>query len=462
MNRHIFGRDVQINELLPFSFTEHEACLTPLDFSDAVSYAPFNSSVIKDLKTINIRTSDQKLDHLEVPDSKECRGAWAKRLAKHVKVAFGYNLDAAPLSVLSERITKTVRASLESLYIEFTDHANWKPGEFGDDGSCWWGSVQNHSRIGLIERGGGAIRLYNEDKTPRGRMWYFPINGGEFCAVFNIYDFKGNLTMLGISRLISMKYDVTYTRAKDMHFPNSYFNGNGSAYLVGLNIEDRPITMTFARKIKVNVDAYMPDEYTTPVKKNPDGDKQCYECEEYFPEGDMTDVDGNDICEECLREHYFTCEDCDNWYHTDHATYIGDHGDVCDNCINNYSFCDRCEEHHRGDDYYIEDEDRHLCLACFENGEYFSCYECGDYNSNNIRNDTDNDGSVCNNCAENHYTMCAKCNKYTKEPVEVLKDNEQVPYCDDCYQEDCVDECPDCHRLFDTEHDCEEAPDEEE
>jgi len=95
----------------------------------------------------------------------------------------------------------------------------------------------------------------------------------------------------------------------------------------------------------------------------------CSECGEFIPDGEeYTDYNGNIICETCINDYYFYCNDCDEYYRTDDNDYIVlENGDyVCQSCSYDYYCCDSCGEWvYTDESYYDEDTDRNYCCTCY-------------------------------------------------------------------------------------------------
>jgi hypothetical protein len=73
-------------------------------------------------------------------------------------------------------------------------------------------------------------------------------------------------------------------------------------------------------------------------------------------------IDGTLVCPECKDDHFFRCEDCDNYYDTDLCESYGvDYGDriVCDRCHGSYRYCDTCDTDRslNDDDHYHDDDE---------------------------------------------------------------------------------------------------------
>ena len=119
-------------------------------------------------------------------------------------------------------------------------------------------------------------------------------------------------------------------------------------------------------------------------------------------------------CEDCY-DGYF-CEDCGYPIPEDEGYYVEGNGHVCDNCIENYSWCEHCEE------YYYYDDVQTVAIAltpsqikagmfggarCYEEGW---CVECID--------DAIERGDM---------ERCSCCNQATS--TSILDENGKCPYC---------------------------------
>lgn len=96
----------------------------------------------------------------------------------------------------------------------------------------------------------------------------------------------------------------------------------------------------------------------------------CEDCEELIPRADACVVHnerGEDIyvCEDCRDRHFTRCDDCREYFPDDAVfrTVSGDH--VCEDCRENYCFCERCRELVPDSDIeYIEEEGGYFCSTC--------------------------------------------------------------------------------------------------
>lgn len=132
--------------------------------------------------------------------------------------------------------------------------------------------------------------------------------------------------------------------------------------------------------------------------------KHCTCCGNELEEVYIYTHDGEPLCENCYQEHYFTCEDCGEVYHTDYL-YWADGGNraICEDCFDeNYTTCHDCGEVVYNDNtYYVDDGGYYVCGDCDNN--YAGCYGCGNvYHYDNLREDEDGD-YFCESCYEERY-----------------------------------------------------------
>lgn len=149
-----------------------------------------------------------------------------------------------------------------------------------------------------------------------------------------------------------------------------------------------------------------------------DGGETCEDCGRRC--GELFSVrnsrgDWIGVCEDCRDENYTYCDECEEYWPNDCVTEI-DGRYVCDSCVQEYySCCEECDEYHRSDDMTLVVDSRgneiYVCEDCLDR-LYERCEDCGEYH---IREDcfrlTKADGDtvyVCENCMENH-TSCPHC-----------------------------------------------------
>ena len=104
-----------------------------------------------------------------------------------------------------------------------------------------------------------------------------------------------------------------------------------------------------------------------------DGDYYCHDCCNWcdccksYTRGELTHVENyGDVCEDCLEDFYY-CDDCGCYFTEDDVHYIKNEGVyVCDECFeSNFTTCDHCGEYLRNGDVY-ELDGKDLCEDCYE------------------------------------------------------------------------------------------------
>jgi len=133
----------------------------------------------------------------------------------------------------------------------------------------------------------------------------------------------------------------------------------------------------------------------------------CYECGEVHRIEDMTEADGEMVCEQCLEDSYFYCEHCNEYHHNCNAvkmhtsTYSStdDPYYVCDDCATEIGHCcNDCGEWYEDDCCRLGADDEWYCEDCWDN-TFTYCDECGEviYQSDEVY-DEDSDRVLCQSC----------------------------------------------------------------
>lgn len=313
-------------------------------------------------------------------------GTLPKRISKYIKTTFDYSLTPEQLSEIGN-IARRYSAISTKLHVDLTATFDWYRGDFGDDGSCFWGSNEGAREL-LEEHGALAIRLYKAPaegsytSEPRGcgRAWILPPDAhaeGDFYIVFNGYggptQENGHHTeyeTLAYARLLADIVGATY---KKIDFYNNgdsdgllYING-GRAYAVG-DAE----TLRNIEQVNLRWGTY---------------DLCCENCGDRISEDESYYYDGESYCESCYVELFRTCDGCDSTFARDDLTYVPDTGDYCESCLNDRFYsCDRCG-------HYVETEETKTVRTY----AYYSAYSEQEW---------------CPRCRDRHATYCETCEAY--------------------------------------------------
>lgn len=267
----------------------------------------------------------------ELPESFEwvwltAQGAFPKRVARYYYQAQRVKL---PDSVKAEvgNLARRYSESEVSYTFELVNRVDWRAGDFGDSGSCYWGSNSEARNI-LHDNAALAIRFYNGEQGI-GRAWIATIEDSMYI-VFNGYGFP-NPTFT-IARVFAAWRGLTFKGiglTSNGTADGTLWIDGGKGYAVGApdqmadfaghyDLEwDDPYAYRCERcgDVLSEVNAYSdPDGYTYCADCYYELFADCGHCGETVANDYATYVDGEMICEYCLSRHYQQCEDCGEWF----------------------------------------------------------------------------------------------------------------------------------------------------
>ena len=124
---------------------------------------------------------------------------------------------------------------------------------------------------------------------------------------------------------------------------------------------------------------------------------------------DIEILNGNYICNECNKDEYVCCSNCDSLVKQEDAYYIDGYY-YCDECT---VCCHSCEEIAIVSNCFCYHNDYFICENCYEN-EFFTCERCGEIESYNDGNRFD-DNYYCEYCYNNVLEDCG-IHSYGYEP----------------------------------------------
>ena len=332
---------------------------------------------------------------MQVGGKGEYVGSLPKRIAKYYWQKFTVKLNSDFLgkigSLASQHTTK-----IDEFTFDFTSEFNWDDGDFGDAGSCYWG-CRSKARDLLSENGGQAIRFFNGEGGARhgfARAWIMPHQDGLVC--FNGY----GMELSQIAHILAFHRGESYRKIRLANNDSAdgliWING-GSGFLIG-----QESAINGASRFDLHIDS-----------------ATCDNCGDFSAE--LTRVgNGNCLCESCMEEYDY-CDDCQE-YQRDCTNVDGRY--VCESCLESYSMCEDCEEYHENTTEVSGE--RYVCDECLKN--YTLCHDCNVYFSET--QEVSGGHYVCNGCLEN-YSTCADCGEYVTETTEV---NSGDYVCEDCLE----------------------------
>ena len=107
---------------------------------------------------------------------------------------------------------------------------------------------------------------------------------------------------------------------------------------------------------------------------------RCERCGEYHPHDDITWVDDDAYCEDCLEQiEAHCCEQCGEWHYDDDMNRVHDYEWVCDGCLDRYyEKCADCDEWHPRRKmqtvYKADGSTIRVCSDCAD--DYRECPHC--------------------------------------------------------------------------------------
>lgn len=335
-------------------------------------------------------------------------GTLPKRLSSMMYKVYGIRLTSQLLSILGGELGKINKAVSGGNYITVLDGIDWESGAFGDEGSCFWGD-RSGAKYMLSESGALSFKVYStyqpdnghsqechcdyediQDITVSGnntvysnsRCWIIPHHRG--LIMFNGYGYE----LIKQVRMLSTLLGVSYTKISlDNHGRTSdtmYIN-SGVGYLLG-NQQD----ICNTDYIDLNIQDY--------------DNSECAYCGDSYSDDELTCINGENYCEDCLSEHFRYCECCNEYKDSDYAYWIDSRGEYV------------CEYHYNRRDGY-------------------DCEECGRYylgnDSPSVDIYYDNDSgikcTICESCAKDNYIYCDNCDTWHESECEsCMHENESV------------------------------------
>lgn len=95
----------------------------------------------------------------------------------------------------------------------------------------------------------------------------------------------------------------------------------------------------------------------------------CDCCGEYERNDNTRYIEGyGEVCDDCVEEYFYNCDDCDELVHRDNVVKITVDGYtrwICDDCFDEYRLCLDCDTYHRIDDMEEIDGD-YYCQECYD------------------------------------------------------------------------------------------------
>jgi|WetSurMetagenome_2_1015567.scaffolds.fasta_scaffold00049_47 hypothetical protein len=346
-------------------------------------------------------------------------GTWLKRFNSYLYKNFSLKLSASMLSELGGYIGKVRGEQGSKLYnFDFTDKINWDSGDYGDRGSCFWGGRAN-AKESIRLNGGIAIRFYSDSSNINSgiaRAWLLPYR--DSLLLFNSYGLEAIVT----ARALATFLGFSYARVG--------FNNSDSDYMLYINSSSGYL---IAKQENIPSNKSLDCDYAILADEDVE---PCRDCGEYFSSDDLYHVRGyGDICSDCIGEYSY-CNYCGEYYENDSGEYIESRDSfICSSCLeDNFTACDNCGEYYDNDRGDLEEVDNQtLCSDCRDDlAEY--CNYCGEYHLEENFSDI-NGFWVCEACSSLELVTCSACGSIVEidSSISLEVEQEEVIYCSTCF-----------------------------
>ncbi len=246
------------------------------------------------------------------------------------------------------------------VYFDFTNRFNWFDGDFGDEGSCFWGDREEARKL-LEEAGVFAMRIYDPACAPQqlhgiGRAWVMPYS--RYHVLFNGYM---NHQLYGRAHTD----DITFTLGllfalfmdQDYRLVRLLNNGDdcGTIYINGARgiIVGQTEDIESIQELDLGIEEGHRDCYCSNCDNEMDEPHYC-------PDGDL-------VCGYCFDDLCCTCGWCNTTIWTQDAYYPDFYDDgLCARCYSRIiASCTKCDTEHWKSELRSVSEDW-LCPDCWD------------------------------------------------------------------------------------------------
>ena len=336
-------------------------------------------------------------------DRNNLKGKIAKRIAS---VLFKYNgIKLSDDQIAKIGATAANNAVILKYEMRFTRTFNWKSGDYGDSGSCFWGG-RARARSIMRNSGGLAVLFRNDGAGKRARAWIAPRTpSANSFIVYNAYGnmFTGDSTR-AVAELLANRYGLKVKQIslcnQDMSVGTLWINGNRDS-VSGDLIASRGTGYICAPANEIET---LPEEFDL---NYPDPSiKQCSVCQKKVTTqtdgefGSVSGVNRKTYCRKCFDKHFIRCYDCSR-------------------------AIDPESEHMSFPAPYDNDTLQHLCPRCVRKRQCSICHEFTLYDHG-----SDFSQRLCERCSRVP-VECEHCHHTTQRQNIVHFHNNHV-YCYDC------------------------------
>ena len=156
----------------------------------------------------------------------------------------------------------------------------------------------------------------------------------------------------------------------------------------------------------------------------------CNHCNIELNLSELTEINYDYYCQECIDENFTKCSECGDLIHNDDIKYDNSDNAYCEDCYSdNIIICSHCNDAVHIDDAETTANGDYYCTDCFNNHST-ACDWCGEVHHHDDIHSNDHNQDLCENCWENA-NCCNHCDEWIQEDQTHFHND--CSYCEDCY-----------------------------
>lgn len=352
-------------------------------------------------------------------------------------------LDDTTISNMGEYMARTEVPDCWKTY-GFREEIDWDDGDFGDDGSCYWGDYASARTSLECDPQFHAMTFWNEHGYGSGRAWILERSG--IYWIFNGYcdEWISNVSASAAAILAVHLTEATQRLHVALHCyiqspPFMYINSNSGYAILPADMaippqhlpEEYGFTKEYRCKVNIRDVEFVQCD---------DDSATCEWCgDSIYREDGYWVEDCEYVCEDCSNQYTHYCDICHTYHHNDNCTLVntggGDNEWMCGKRMEREGVfvCEECNEMYIDNQWHVIGEDTNVCEDCFESMDVKQCVCCDEYHETDTMHATkDETEYICQHCKDSNVFICCQCDHIiaNKWLVTHTDGNE---YCDDCH-----------------------------
>ena len=159
---------------------------------------------------------------------------------------------------------------------------------------------------------------------------------------------------------------------------------------------------------------------------------KCFHCDTEFNFSELTKIDYDYYCQECIDENFTKCSECRELTHNNNISYDSSDNAYCEDCFSEkVIICEHCNDSiHINDAETTANGDRY-CYDCFNNHST-ACDWCGEVHHDDDIHHNQHNQDLCESCWENA-SCCENCGEWLQD--DATYSHNDCTYCEQCYND---------------------------